>query len=59
MRLLTEYELAKILNRTEINYAQKMKESTGEIKSFNIHGVYTVREIRNKINNYLDKKYEK
>lgn len=59
MRVLTEYELAKILNRTEINYAQKMKQSTGETKTFNIHGIYTVREIRNKINKYLDAKYEK
>tara|TARA_Y100001938_G_C8101570_1_gene442204 strand:- start:13684 stop:13863 length:180 start_codon:yes stop_codon:yes gene_type:complete len=59
MRLLTEYELAKILNKIEINYAQKMKNSSGETKSFNIHGIYTVREIRNKINKYLDTKYEK
>ena len=59
MRVVTEYELAKILNKVEINYAQKMKHSTGEVKSFNIHGIYTVREIRNKINKYLDTKYEK
>ena len=59
MRLLTEYEIVKILNRAEIDYAQKMKKSTGDTRSFNIHGIYTVREIRNKVNKYLDAKYEK
>jgi len=57
MRVLTEYELVKILNRVEIDHAQKMK--SGKDKNFNINAIYTVRGIRNKINKYLDTKYEK
>ena len=57
MRILTEYELSKILNRVEIDHAQKMKQ--GKDRNFNINAIYTIREIRNKINKYLDTKYEK
>ena len=59
MRVISEYELAKILNKMEINYAQKMKKSFGDVKQYNMNGVYAVREVRNKISKYLDKKYEK
>ncbi len=58
MRTLSEYEVVKILNKIEVEYAQNMKNSSGDIKQYNINGVYTVREVRNKINKYLDKKYE-
>jgi len=57
-RVLSEYEIAKILNKTEANYIEKMRQSAGEDKSFNVDAIYTVREIRIKINKYLDKKYE-
>tara|TARA_Y100001963_G_scaffold158853_1_gene260049 strand:+ start:1786 stop:1959 length:174 start_codon:yes stop_codon:yes gene_type:complete len=57
MRVLTEYEVAKILNKQEVDYVQKMK--TGQNRSFNVNAIYTVREIRNKINKYLNTKYEK
>ena len=56
-RVLSEYEIAKILNKTEANYIEKMRQSEGEDKSFNVDAIYTVREIRIKINKYLDKKY--
>ena len=56
MRVLTEYEVAKILNKQEVDYVQKMK--TGQNRSFNVNAIYTVREIRNKINKYLNTKYE-
>ena len=58
MRTLSEYEVVKILNKIEVEYAQNMKNCSGDIKQYNINGVYTVREVRNKINKYLDKKYE-
>ena len=58
MRTLSEYEVVKILNKIEVEYSQNMKNSSGDIKQYNINGVYTVREVRNKINKYLDKKYE-
>ena len=58
MRIISEYELTKILNKIEIDYAQNMKKSSGDIKQYNMNGVYTVREIRGKINKYLNKKYE-
>ena len=57
MRVLTEYEVAKILNKQEVDYVQKMK--TVQNRSFNVNAIYTVREIRNKINKYLNTKYEK
>ena len=57
MRVLTEYEVAKILNKQEVDYVQKMK--TGQNRSFNVNAFYTVREIRNKINKYLNTNYEK
>ena len=57
MRVLTEYEVAKILNKQEVDYVQKMK--TGQNRSFNVNAIYTVREIRNKINKYLNTKDEK
>ena len=57
MRVLTEYEVAKILNKQEGDYVQKMK--TVQNRSFNVNAIYTVREIRNKINKYLNTKYEK
>jgi len=58
MRALSEYEVVKILNKIEVEYVQNMKNSSGDIKQYNINGVYAVREVRNKINKYLDKKYE-
>jgi hypothetical protein len=58
MRIISEYELTKILNKLEINYIQNMKKSSGDIKQYNMNGVYTVREVRSKINKYLNKKYE-
>ncbi len=56
MRVLTEYEVAKILNKTEVEYVQKVK--SGHDRSFNTNAIYAVREIRKKINKYLDIKYE-
>jgi len=58
-RVLSEYEIAKILNKIELDYIQIMKKNSGDIKRYNMNGVYTVREVRSKINKYLDKKYEK
>tara|TARA_Y100000310_G_C20603434_1_gene774252 strand:+ start:1005 stop:1187 length:183 start_codon:yes stop_codon:yes gene_type:complete len=58
VKLLTEYEITKILNRAEIDYARKVKELKGDGRKFSIHAFYAVREIRTKINKYLDKKYE-
>jgi len=59
VRLLTEYEITKILNRAEINYAKDVKGSDGDGRKYNLYAVYTVREIRKKIESYLNKKYEK
>jgi len=58
VRLLTDYEVTKILNRAEITYAKNAKESEGDGKKYNLYAVYTVREIRKKIESYLKKKYE-
>ena len=58
MRTLSEYEVVKILNKVEANYIKNMKNSKGDIKRYNVNMVYAVREIRNIINKYLDKKYE-
>ena len=58
MRALSEYEVVKILNKVEADYIKNMKNSRGDIKRYNVNMVYAVREIRNKINKYLDKKYE-
>ena len=44
MRVLTEYEMAKILNKTEVEYVQKVK--SGHDRSFNTNAIYAVREIR-------------
>jgi hypothetical protein len=59
MRLLSEFELVKILNKIELDYIRIMKKNSGDAKRYNMNGVYTVREVRSKINKYLDKKYEK
>jgi hypothetical protein len=58
VRLLTEYEISRILTKAEEDYIKKVKGLRGSGRRFNMNAVYTLREIRKKVNNYLDKKYE-